>query len=67
MYTYERLCKHCTYASKFKNLEIPRVNIHMQSYILPFLVEANSFVLGIAFGAVMMLLLLAVIWIVIKL
>jgi hypothetical protein len=39
----------------------------MQSYILPFLVEANSFVLGIAFGAVMMLLLLAVIWIVIKL
>lgn len=45
----------------------PSVNMCMQPYILPFVVDANSFLLGMAFGIGFAVLFALLIWIVLKL
>jgi hypothetical protein len=39
----------------------------MQAYVLPFLVDSNSFLLGLAFGMGFAVVFVLVIWIIVKL
>lgn len=45
----------------------PSVNTHMQAYLLPFLVDPYSFLLGLAFGIGFALVFVLLIWMVTKL
>ena len=48
-------------------IQLFTVNIVMQAYMLPFLVDANSFLLGLAFGIGFAVVFALLIWIVLKL
>ena len=56
-----------SYMSLSSYIQLFTVNTHMQAYMLPFLVDANSFLLGLAFGIGFAVVFALLIWIVLKL